>query len=443
MTPAEAALFTGARREAVIEAVEEHRLPAWSSKDGASTLILSSALASGLVDSSNDVDRPQLQPTLPAPGVEPSSVEVPPATAPLAPFPTVPPMPEAVRAPSRSRAAGIAGAAGSMHSPTPPEHIQAVFEESSAGSREDSTLHASEDVSPRPAVIRTDPAADDRKAPSPPRVRKARGEGSRRRRVAVPTGTTIVIVLAVGLFARAMLLPTGAHPAAQPAGARRPVHVPTPTSSTQPTAVPTPTPTIAAPPGPRPLSVARPVFAQHGDRVTASATVDNPNDELAVRSMVMTFVVRDGRRHVVARHVTRVSVPPSGSVRAVAKNLRVRPAGAKVAGVVVRPGRPRWESAASFRRPTPPGPALRVEGAGLSSTGPGNLTVVASVSNSGSAQGAGKLLCTVENAAAKALGSVTADVSLPPQQGGLFHIPMENPPRGAVRADCQIVPEGR
>jgi hypothetical protein len=69
--------------------------------------------------------------------------------------------------------------------------------------------------------------------------------------------------------------------------------------------------------------------------------------------------------------------------------------------------------------------------------------VVASVSNTGSAPAAGKLVCTVENRASKVIGSVTAQVSLPPQQGALFRIPMANPRPGAVRADCEIIPEGR
>jgi hypothetical protein len=185
------------------------------------------------------------------------------------------------------------------------------------------------------------------------------------------------------------------------------------------------------------------VFTQHGDRVTASATLNNPNEDLAVRSIAVTFVVRDRHQHVLARHLTRVSVPPSGSVRAVAANLRVHPTGANVAGVVLRSGRPHWESAASFRQPTHHGPALRVEGAGLSSTGAGNLTVVASVSNSGRSPAGGKLVCTVDNAASKTIGSVTAQISLPPQGGGLFRLPMSNPRPGAVRAACEIFPVGR
>jgi hypothetical protein len=183
------------------------------------------------------------------------------------------------------------------------------------------------------------------------------------------------------------------------------------------------------------------VFTQHGGRVTASAKLNNPNEEL--RSIAVTFVVRDRQHHVLARHVTRVSVPPTGSVRAVATNLRVHPAGARAAGVVLQLGHPRSESAASFRQPAHHVPALRVEGTGFSSTGPHNLTVVASVSNAGSAPAGGKLVCTVENAASKAIGSVTAQVSLPPQQGGLFRIPLANPRPGAVRADCEIIPEGR
>jgi len=79
----------------------------------------------------------------------------------------------------------------------------------------------------------------------------------------------------------------------------------------------------------------------------------------------------------------------------------------------------------------------------VSSTGPGDLTIVVSVSNSGSAPGAAKIVCAVENAASRELVSVNAEVSLAPQQGGLFRIPVANPPPGAVRADCEIVPEGR
>jgi hypothetical protein len=405
-TPAEAALFAGTTRDAVIEAIEEHRLPAWSSRDGARTLIPSTALASGLADSMNELDwDPPSPPSSPGLDVEdPSGDDTPPVT-PAAPLPVVPPIPEGARAHSPARTEGV------------PE--------------------ATDPIEQGPE---TDAEPDELRAPSLVDQPRYRRRGRRRGR---HIAELIVIVIATGLFARAMLMPTGAHPSVSPGSAHRPAGLPSPTSITRPTPGPTAIAPTTTPPGPHPLLVTRPVFTQHGDAVTASARLNNPNQELAVRSIAVTFVVRDRHHHVLARHRARVSLPASGSVRAVATNLRIHPAGARVAGVVLRSGHPHWESAASFRKPTHHGPALRVEGTGLSSTGPGNLTVVVSVSNAARSPSVGKLVCTVHNAASKAIGSVTAQISLPPQGGSLFRIPMASPRPGAVRADCEIIPEGR
>jgi hypothetical protein len=172
--------------------------------------------------------------------------------------------------------------------------------------------------------------------------------------------------------------------------------------------------------------------------VTASTAVTNPNPGYGLQSFPVTFVAQDATGRQLGTSTVTVSVPPMAVVRAVVPDMRIHPKNAKVDSVVAQFGNVVWTPAGSFR-----GTGLQVEGAGLSSSGTGGLTVIASVSNQTTTDQSGRLICEIDDATGGLTGAVTARVSMKAGQGGPVQIPVPHPSPDARFPSCEIVPEGR
>jgi hypothetical protein len=149
-------------------------------------------------------------------------------------------------------------------------------------------------------------------------------------------------------------------------------------------------------------------------------------------------VVRDRLGHVLATKNVDVSVPPATSVRAVTSDLQVRPTHSVADIVLVKLGRVVWTPLGSY---VPPG--LQVEGAGVSNSRRGDVTIVASISNRGSRQESGTLVCVAEDTAGGMTGVATTTVSLRPRRASAVAVPLPRSVGRSRHAECEIDPEGR
>jgi hypothetical protein len=172
--------------------------------------------------------------------------------------------------------------------------------------------------------------------------------------------------------------------------------------------------------------------------VVSAATVVNSNPAWGMLSTGVTFVVRDRMGHELARHTTRVAVPPDESARVVAPEMMVQPKNATVDRVDLVLDPAKWTPAGSFITPT-----LTVDGAGFSSEGDGDLTAVASISNTGARRMSAELVCVLEDAAGGLTGAAAGQVSLGPGKGRLVRLPVKEPAAGTRQAQCEIVARGR
>ena len=403
VTPAEAALLGGTTEEAVTRAIADGRLHAWASKDGRRILIHASELH---VVAAPQTDTPPWIEVDPASLTEWSGSD-PGAQADEAVAPSPPPRPETVvPEPTAEVPEAEPDAAGPLEAESVETHDT------------DEQLEAEPD------------------AAEPPRIRSADG----RRRGRVRAGAAAILVIAAALVARSLFLTPDAHPALQ--GSPPPAHgrptAPPAQPTTPPTAVPTAPPTVAPTGKPRPVFLNKPVFSQRGPWLTVATRVTNPNRRFALGPTNVTFVVRDRGKHVLAIRTTRVSAAPGSFALAVATDVRINPAGAKAATVVARAQTPAWSPAATF---VPP--AIRVDGAGFASSGPGDLRVVAALSNAALARVSGRVLCVVADASGGLTGAVTSRVSLWPGQARMFSFQVARPGSGSHRVQCEIMPEGR
>jgi len=247
-----------------------------------------------------------------------------------------------------------------------------------------------------------------------------------------------VLLVAAAFLARSLLLTPRAHPSGSPPkpsvvatvdGPAAAAPTPTPGGTTSPTGPESPFPTTPI------LDPA--VFVQRGALVAVATTVRNPNAGYGLESFSVTFVVQDVTGNRLARSTTKVALPPMAVVRAVVGDIRIHPKEGRVDSVFVQFGPVVWTPAASY-----PASGLQIDGAGLSSSGPDSLTVVASVSNLSRTEQSGRLVCEIEDAAGGLTGAVAAHVSLRARQDGPIEIPVPHPARDARVPACEIVPEG-
>ena len=474
VTPTEAAFLAGTSEEAVAQAIADARLSAWTSKDGARSLIPSNELATVVFPA--DGSRPRFPDLVP----EETEIEPPveawlPPPSPEPPWAAPPnPLDDAVddvlgwETISAHEANGRVEQGESqpvqaldLEPVQAVEPVQAPAVEPEyrmdmpVGRGEPDIEGFWNRVDHDEPRVPTGADADGIFAqPAPPDVRDADdgpeynpGEevpaparrGRRRTRF---VWELVVLAVAAGLFAKSMLVTPEDNPTASPLGGPA-----APTASpAQPGAeAPAHSRDDSIPPPvdddlvfPIAPSFDTPVFLQRGHLVTAVATITNPNEVYALPSISVTFVVRDSDGRVLAKHQARASVPPLRSVQVVAPDMSIRGKGATVANVVLLPGPIGWTPAGSM---VPSG--LQVDGAGFASSGPGDLTIVASVSNTGAGIESGVLTCFAQDATGGLTGAGVAEISLRPGDAGPISISVARPAPGSRQANCEIAPKGR
>jgi hypothetical protein len=471
VTPAEAAFLAGTSEEAVAQAIAEAQVHAWSSKDGARSLISSAELTTVLFPADGSGPRlPDFEPGPPADTEYPTEAWVP-APDPTDVWPLAPRPPEGSIAVDTAppgeavtfvidvddtdgqhvqEASDLTEAAPRWNIPDRPDTSEPgagpeVGEVQDPVEKEESSPAAGRDADEAfgqwdlPGIHDADEArvVDDE-------VDFDRADGEHaiprpRRRRARRVWGLVVLLVAAGAAAK-LLLPTGGdHPSAGSAAvATTPPAVPEAGPSNATPDDPTPSPVDTALVFPDAPAFDTPVFVQHGRWVTAVATIANANEAYWLPSISVTFVVRDQKGNVLAKHDTRVSVPPLTSVRLVAPDMTIHPKSATAVSVRLEPGLVGWAPPTSLFSS-----GLEVAGSGFSSSGPGDLTVVASVSNTGTARESGRLVCVVEDAAGGLTGAAEAMISLRPGQAKPIPVPVPRPAAGSHHADCEIVPEGR
>ncbi|HEY7282892.1 MAG TPA: hypothetical protein VID47_15000 [Actinomycetota bacterium] len=458
VTPLEAALISGTTEKAVVRAIEERRLRAWASKDGRRVLIRTSELPMAFARDPTHV-RTQ-PPPFPGRGTPPNGavngrsrpptwIEVDPGSLREWPAPAQPDRRPAPVPPGAGRTSapgppapppGTVAPRAAVHTvrrtPKPEPPAREVrrdpateppvpdigsYPPPKAAPEGPAETAPVADEPPTPRIFESEPDADE--APKP-----ERRHGRRRARAAAVVAGALVIVAA--LVAKSLFLTHDDRRVG-------PVAPTGPPTQTAPPATPTAPPTIVPAAKPRALYINAPQFTQHGARLTVATRVTNPNGAYALGPTEVTFEARDRGKHAMAISTAQIAAAPSASTLAVVTDMPLGST-AKVATVVVKARTPAWQPAATYTPPT-----IRVDGAGFASTGDGDLTVIAQLSNTVPARSRGQVVCVVNGPSGALTGTVTARVSLWPGQSRSFSLHVSRPAPGSHRVACEMMPEGR